>query len=152
MELEAAERARLIERADELAALGLLLEPFGADAVLVREVPAMLGAASAAGLVRDLASDLLELESGLALAEALERVAATMACHGSVRAGRRLSLEEMNASCGRWSERPYRPVQPRPAYLYRAYAPGHRAPVRPPWLEGCTGGQYDRPPPPWCGG
>jgi DNA mismatch repair protein MutL len=107
VELEAAERARLIERADELAALGLLLEPFGADAVLVREVPAMLGAASAAGLVRDLASDLLELESGLALAEALERVSATMACHGSVRAGRRLSLEEMNALLRQMERTPF---------------------------------------------
>jgi DNA mismatch repair protein MutL len=107
VELEPAERARLVERADELAALGLLLEPFGADAVLVREVPAMLGAASAAGLVRDLASDLLELESGLALAEALERVAATMACHGSVRAGRRLSLEEMNALLRQMERTPF---------------------------------------------
>src|SRR4051812_19678386 len=95
VELEPPELRRLLARTAELQELGLALEPFGGDAVLVREVPAMLGVVAAAGLVRDLASDLAELGEGTVLREALERVAATMACHGSVRSGRRLSLEEM---------------------------------------------------------
>ena len=73
----------------------------------MREVPAMLGLASAAALVRDLASDLLELGEGVALKEALERVAATMACHGSVRSGRRLSLPEMDALLRQVERTPY---------------------------------------------
>jgi DNA mismatch repair protein MutL len=107
VELSAAECRRVAARADELAELGLLVEPFGEAAVLVREVPAMLGAEAAAGLVRDLASDLAELGEGTALREALERVASTMACHGSVRSGRRLSLEEMNALLRQMERTPY---------------------------------------------
>ena len=74
-----------------------MLEPFGEDAVLVREVPALLGRSDVARLVRDLAEDLAEIDQAQSLREALERVCATLACHGSVRAGRRLSLAEMNA-------------------------------------------------------
>ena len=107
VELEPPELRRLLARAAELQELGLALEPFGGDAVLVREVPAMLGVAAAAGLVRDLASDLAELGEGTVLREALERVAATMACHGSVRSGRRLSLEEMNALLRQMERTPY---------------------------------------------
>jgi DNA mismatch repair protein MutL len=97
VELEPPERARLLERAAELAELGLVLEGFGTEAVIVREAPAMLGTAAVAGLVRDLAADLAELDLALSLRETLERVAATMACHGSVRAGRRLGQAEMDA-------------------------------------------------------
>jgi DNA mismatch repair protein MutL len=107
VELGAPERAAVLARADELVELGLAFEPFGAEAVLVREVPAMLGLAAAAPLVRDLASDLLELGEGVALREALERVAATMACHGSVRSGRRLSLPEMDALLRQVERTPY---------------------------------------------
>jgi DNA mismatch repair protein MutL len=89
--------ALLIERADELAALGLVIEGFGGGAVVVREVPALLGDADVQGLVRDLADEMAEWGSGLSLQERLFDVCATMACHGSVRAGRRLSLAEMNA-------------------------------------------------------
>jgi DNA mismatch repair protein MutL len=74
-----------------------VLEAFGPGAVLVRETPAALGEADAAGLVRDIADDLAENGAALALKERLEHVAATMACHGSVRAGRRLTAPEMNA-------------------------------------------------------
>ncbi|WP_222183095.1 DNA mismatch repair endonuclease MutL [Geminicoccus harenae] len=81
----------------ELARLGLLLERFGTSAVLVRESPAMLGPADLTGLVQDLAADLDEHGGAEALLRSLERVAATMACHGSVRAGRRLHLAEMDA-------------------------------------------------------
>ncbi len=97
VELDPAEADRVVARADELAALGLILEAFGPGAVLVREVPALLGETDAAGLVRDIADDLAENGQALALKERLEDVCSTMACHGSVRAGRRLSAPEMNA-------------------------------------------------------
>ena len=89
--------ARLAERADELAALGLVVEPFGGGAVVVREVPALLGEADVQGLVRDLADELAEWGQGHSLQDRLFDICATMACHGSVRAGRRLTLAEMNA-------------------------------------------------------
>ncbi len=98
VDLDAAECHALLQRAAELAELGLVVECFGDGAVIVRETPALLGVAAAKGLVRDLAADLVgEIDEALALREALERVAATMACHGSVRAGRRLAHPEMNA-------------------------------------------------------
>ena len=97
VELDPAEAERVTARAEELADLGLVLEAFGPGAVLVRETPALLGAVDAAGLIRDIADDLLENGAALALKERLADVAATMACHGSVRAGRRLSAAEMNA-------------------------------------------------------
>ncbi len=95
VELDPAELRAVTERAGELAELGLVIEPFGAGAMLVRELPALLGAVAAAPLVRDLAADLLAEAPGLETA--LEAVLAGVACHGSVRAGRRLSLDEMNA-------------------------------------------------------
>jgi len=97
VELDPADAERLASRAEELAALGLALEAFGPGAVLVREIPAMLGATDVAGLVRDVADDLAEAGQALALSERLEAVCSSMACHGSVRAGRRLSAPEMNA-------------------------------------------------------
>jgi DNA mismatch repair protein MutL len=97
VELDEAARARLIERAGELAELGLVIEPFGSGAVVVRETPALLGEADIGGLIRDLADDLQSAEEGLALKDRLDHVSATMACHGSVRAGRRLNADEMNA-------------------------------------------------------
>jgi len=97
VDLDPAEAERVIARADDLAALGLVIEPFGPGAVLVRETPALLGDTDAAGLVRDIADDLAENGDALALKERLEEVCSTMACHGSVRAGRRLTGAEMNA-------------------------------------------------------
>lgn len=85
------------ERAAELADLGLVLEPFGDGAVVVRETPGLLGECNVQQLVRDLADDLAEMGESLSLKEKLEDVCGTMACHGSVRAGRRLTGEEMNA-------------------------------------------------------
>ncbi len=87
----------LDEKAGELSELGLVLERFGPAAVAVREVPALLGTTSVDGLVRDLAADLLADGTGAPLRERLEAIASRMACHGSVRAGRRLSPAEMNA-------------------------------------------------------
>ncbi|MBW8812329.1 MAG: DNA mismatch repair endonuclease MutL [Caulobacterales bacterium] len=97
VELDPAEAERVVARAEELAALGLTIEPFGPGAILVREVPALLGETDAAGLIRDIADDLAENGQALALKERLEDVCSTMACHGSVRAGRRLTAPEMNA-------------------------------------------------------
>lgn len=97
VELDPAEADRVIARADELAQLGLIVEPFGGGAVLVRETPALLGDTDVQGLVRDIADDLSEHGAALALSERLGEVCGTMACHGSVRAGRVLSAAEMNA-------------------------------------------------------
>jgi len=97
VELDANEAEALAARAEEFAQLGLVIEPFGPGAVLVRETPALLGHIDAAGLLRDLADDVAELGAAHALKERLEEVCSSMACHGSVRAGRRLTAEEMNA-------------------------------------------------------
>jgi DNA mismatch repair protein MutL len=88
---------RLTQRAAELADMGLVLEPFGLGAVVVRETPAVLGEVDIQGLVRDLADELSELGDHLSLKEKVEEVCGTLACHTSVRAGRRLTVEEMNA-------------------------------------------------------
>ena len=97
VELDPAEAERVVARADELEALGLVVESFGPGAVLVRETPALLGETDVAGLIRDIADDLSENGQALALKERLAEVCGTMACHGSVRAGRRLTAPEMNA-------------------------------------------------------
>ena len=97
VELESGAAERLSAHGEELAALGLLVEPFGDGAVVVRETPALLGEVAVPGLIRDLADELGGLGQGLALSERLETVCATMACHSSVRAGRRLTAQEMNA-------------------------------------------------------
>jgi DNA mismatch repair protein MutL len=88
---------RLEARIPELAEMGLELERFGPRAMLVRATPAMLGTDDAKALVVDLADDLAAHDAALSLKERLDHVAATMACHGSVRAGRLLSVAEMNA-------------------------------------------------------
>ncbi|WP_448188812.1 DNA mismatch repair endonuclease MutL [Azospirillum sp. sgz301742] len=97
VELDEPSANRLTARAAELAELGLVVEPFGPGCLMVREVPALLGQADVKGLVKDLAEELAELGDTLSLKERLEEVCATMACHGSVRAGRTLNVEEMNA-------------------------------------------------------
>ncbi len=97
VELDPDGAARLERRFDEFAGFGLVMERFGDDAVMVRETPSMLGEVDIKGLVRALADDLAELGDGLALKERLEEVCSSMACHGSVRAGRRLNGDEMNA-------------------------------------------------------
>ncbi len=97
VELDPAEAERVAAAADQLAELGLILEPFGSGAVLVRETPALLGDTDVQGLIRDIADDLTEHGSALSLKERLAAICGTMACHGSVRAGRVLSAPEMNA-------------------------------------------------------
>ncbi|WP_343714578.1 DNA mismatch repair endonuclease MutL [Inquilinus sp.] len=97
VELNEASVDRLAARQAELAELGLELEPFGPGAVVVRGVPALLGQSDVPGLVQDLADALAEWDDARPLTERLAHVCATMACHGSVRAGRRLNAAEMDA-------------------------------------------------------
>jgi DNA mismatch repair protein MutL len=97
VELDEADVERLVARADDLLRFGLAIESFGPGAVAVRETPGLLGEIDSAALVRDLAEHMAEWDSSLPLERRLMHVAATMACHGSVRAGRRLKPEEMNA-------------------------------------------------------
>jgi DNA mismatch repair protein MutL len=89
--------AALVARAAELEALGLVVEAFGHDAAVVREIPALLSGAEVGGLVRDLADEMAGDDPALSLQERLDKVIATLACHYSVRAGRALNAEEMNA-------------------------------------------------------
>jgi len=97
VELGEGAAARLAARAAELAEFGLVIEPFGPGAVVVREVPALLQDLDVAALVRDLADELAEWGDALSLKERIETVCGTLACHTSVRAGRRLSAAEMDA-------------------------------------------------------
>jgi DNA mismatch repair protein MutL len=97
VELGADAAARVLERAEELAELGLVIEPFGGGAVAVREVPAVLGQADPAGLIRDVADELADLGESESVKTRIEAILSRMACHGSVRSGRRLTGDEMNA-------------------------------------------------------
>jgi DNA mismatch repair protein MutL len=106
VDLPPARAAGLLERAGELARLGLELEPFGQGAVLVRSLPAALGAAEPAGLLRDLAEEFAEYDAATALDARLDAVLARMACHGSIRAGRRLTQPDMDALLRRMEATP----------------------------------------------
>ncbi|MCW5715503.1 MAG: DNA mismatch repair endonuclease MutL [Bauldia sp.] len=119
VDLPADDVGRLADRAAELAELGLVLEPFGPGAVAIREVPAILDGLDAAGLVRDLADELAELDSATTLRSQLDRVAGTMACHGSVRSGRRLRPEEMDALLRDMERTPHsgQCIHGRPTYI-----------------------------------
>jgi DNA mismatch repair protein MutL len=97
IELDSAAADRVCAAAEDLAQLGLAIEPFGNGAVLVREVPALLGMVDVKALLRDVAEELAETEKSTALHERLAHLGKTMACHGSVRAGRKLTGDEMNA-------------------------------------------------------
>lgn len=107
VDLDAAEAAELLARAEAMAGYGLVLEPFGESAVLVREVPAVLAKADIQALVRDLVDDLHEAGDPHSLKERVLEVCATQACHGSVRAGRRLNVDEMNALLRQMEETPH---------------------------------------------
>ena len=107
VELDAKAADRLAGAAVELERLGLVVEAFGPSAVIVREMPALLGQRNIQGLLRDLADELAEGEGSLVVSERLDHVLSTMACHGSVRAGRRLNAEEMNALLRDMEETPF---------------------------------------------
>lgn len=96
VDLAAPEKERILEAAPELEKLGLVVEEFGTTAVIVRETPALLGETDVKKLIVDLAEEMAEWGTGFELTEKLHLVCATIACHGSVRAGRRLNIEEMN--------------------------------------------------------
>ena len=97
VELDESGAQRIESRIEELAELGLVVEPFGNGTIVVREFPAVLGESDIQGLIQDLADELAEMDQALALKDRLDNVCASMACHGSIRAGRRLTVEEMNA-------------------------------------------------------
>ncbi|NJM35710.1 MAG: DNA mismatch repair protein MutL, partial [Rhodomicrobium sp.] len=97
VELDASSAALIAERAVELERLGLVLEAFGDGAILVREVPALIARSGVGGLIRDLAEELDALGASSRLEERLYEICALIACHGSVRAGRSLKPDEMNA-------------------------------------------------------
>ena len=107
VELDEADVRRLVARAEELARYGLVLDAFGPGAVALRETPSLLGEIDGAGLVRDLAEHMSEWDEALPLERRLMAVASSMACHGSVRAGRRLKPRgDERAACARWRQRP----------------------------------------------
>ncbi len=97
VELSAAEAARLLEMADELARLGLEIEPFGAGAVAVRATPAVLGQVDARAMLADILDELADLGQSASVQSRIEAVLSRVACHGSVRSGRQMRAEEMNA-------------------------------------------------------
>jgi DNA mismatch repair protein MutL len=97
VEMPESQRRLLLERQQELAEMGLVIEPFGATALVVQEVPSLLGQTEVRQLMHDLAADIAEMGGPHLLREKLHAVCATMACHGSVRAGRAMNREEMNA-------------------------------------------------------
>ncbi|SIS72013.1 DNA mismatch repair endonuclease MutL [Paracoccus saliphilus] len=97
VELPEADAARILSIADELAELGLVVEAFGGGAIAVREAPAMLAKLNAQALIRDILDDLSDQGASDRLRARIDAVLSSMACHGSVRSGRRMSAEEMNA-------------------------------------------------------
>jgi DNA mismatch repair protein MutL len=99
--------SELLKRKDELAEFGLIIEDFGGSSLLVREVPVLLGEFDITKLVRDLADELESFGEALSLKEKIEEVCGTMACHGSIRAGRKLTIPEMNAILRQMEETPH---------------------------------------------
>jgi DNA mismatch repair protein MutL len=119
VELPEEDCARLEDAAPELERFGLYLDRFGPRAIAVRETPALLGRADIAGLVRDLADGLAEWDSTAALTDRMEAIIGRMACHGSVRSGRRLRVDEMNALLRDMEQTPHsgQCIHGRPTYV-----------------------------------
>jgi DNA mismatch repair protein MutL len=107
VELSESDLHQLKQAQQDLLALGLVVEPFGDKAILVREIPALLGEVNIQGLLKDLADEMKELGSPLSLKERLAEILATCACHNSVRAGRKLSIEEMDALLRQMEQTPH---------------------------------------------
>ncbi len=97
VELSEGDAARLLEMANDLAQLGLVLEPFGAGAIAVRETPAILGAINAKQMILDILDELADLGDSLTVQARIEAILSRVACHGSIRSGRRMQADEMNA-------------------------------------------------------
>lgn len=96
IDLSFSEKEKIISQADNLAKLGLIVEEFGPQAVIVREIPALISGADIRKLICDLAAEIAEWGGEFSLTDKLHHICATIACHGSVRAGRRLNIDEMN--------------------------------------------------------
>ncbi len=107
VEMDALSAERLLSRKTELEDLGLVIDSFGPGAIVVQETPALLGNMNAQSLVRDLADDISAFGETLSLKTKLEEICSTMACHGSVRAGRRLTTDEMNALLRQMEQTPH---------------------------------------------
>ena len=108
VDLEESEAQRLIDQAEVLSKLGLEVEPFGAGAIAVRSLPAILGnRVNIEKLIKDIADELTESGETTLLEEKLNHILSTMACHGSVRSGRRLNTEEMNALLRQMEDTPH---------------------------------------------
>jgi DNA mismatch repair protein MutL len=97
VEMNAGDCTRLIEAAEELRALGLTIEPFGGDAIAVRETPAILGRVDAKALIHDIADELADQGDSTTLKARIDAILSRVACHGSIRSGRRMRVDEMNA-------------------------------------------------------
>ena len=97
VELEASKLTRLLEQQIDFSKFGFIIEEFGSGALIVREVPSLIGEADIQTLIKDLADDLEEIGSTTILEDKLGHICGTLACYGSVRAGRSLNIEEMNA-------------------------------------------------------
>jgi DNA mismatch repair protein MutL len=97
VELSPSDATRLLSVSDDLAALGLTIEPFGGNAIAVRETPAILGNVSAKALLEDVLDELADLGQSQSLQSKMEAILSRMACHGSIRSGRQMRAEEMNA-------------------------------------------------------
>lgn len=97
VELSPSDAARMLDAAPELARFGLIIEPFGGAAIAVRETPAILGTVSAAALLRDILDELADLGQTHSLQSKIDAILSRMACHGSIRSGRQMRAEEMNA-------------------------------------------------------
>jgi len=107
VELDDNATERLLSRADELAEMGLIIESFGPGAIVVQEIPALLGKMNIPQMVRDLADDIVTYGATHSLKDKMEEVCSTMACHGSVRSGRRLTADEMNALLRQMEQTPH---------------------------------------------
>jgi DNA mismatch repair protein MutL len=97
VELSANEATHLLEIADDLAKFGLTIEPFGGNAVAVRETPAILGEVNAAAMIRDILDELADQGDSASVQARIEAILSRVACHGSIRSGRRMQAAEMNA-------------------------------------------------------
>ena len=107
VEMSESDSARLLEIADDLTRMGLTVEPFGNGAVVVRETPAILGEVNAEALLRDILDELDDLGEARAVQDRIEAILSRVACHGSIRSGRQMRAEEMNALLREMEATPY---------------------------------------------
>jgi DNA mismatch repair protein MutL len=107
VELQAPDCASLLEIAPQLEKLGLHIEPFGAGAIAVRETPALLGQVNARAMMMDILDELADQGDSLAVQARLEAILSRVACHGSIRSGRRMRAEEMNALLREMEQTPH---------------------------------------------